>query len=38
MTNWSQFVIGFIESMCEIAQQGDTTPAMSRVEEALRQI
>jgi hypothetical protein len=38
MMNCDQFVIGFIESVREIAQRGDTTPALSRVEEALRQI
>jgi hypothetical protein len=38
MMNCDQFVIGFIESVREIAQQGDTTPALDRVEEALRQI
>ncbi|KAB8069119.1 hypothetical protein BDV29DRAFT_183327, partial [Aspergillus leporis] len=38
MMNGDQIVIGFIESVREIAQQGDTTPALDRVEEALRQI
>jgi hypothetical protein len=38
MMNCDQFVIGFIESVRKIAQRGDTTPALSRVEEALRQI
>jgi hypothetical protein len=38
MMNGDQIVIGFIESVREIAQRGDTTPALDRVEEALRQI
>jgi hypothetical protein len=38
MMNCDQFVIGFIESVREIAQRGDTTPALSRVGEALHQI
>jgi hypothetical protein len=38
MMNCDQFIIGFIESVREITQRGDTTPALSRVEEALRQI
>jgi hypothetical protein len=33
--NYNQFIIGFIKSVCEIAQQGDTTPALDQVEETL---
>jgi hypothetical protein len=36
--NWDQFVIRFIESVREFAQQGGPTVALSRVEEALHQI
>jgi hypothetical protein len=36
--NYDQFVIGFIKNMREIIQQDDTTPVLSLVEEALRQI
>jgi hypothetical protein len=36
--NYDQFVIEFIESVREIAQQGDTTPALDHVEKALYQI
>ncbi|KAB8070612.1 hypothetical protein BDV29DRAFT_180689 [Aspergillus leporis] len=36
--NYEQLVIGFIESVREVAQGGDSTAAMVRVEEALRHI
>jgi hypothetical protein len=36
--NYEQLVIGFIESVREVAQGGDSTAAMIRVEEALRHI